>query len=60
MGLRGHTQNNIFITVKDCFCWKKPVKSGGGDHILKCTIKNTRSERDEDFTGQTKANKYHH
>lgn len=46
--------------VKDCFFWKEPVKSGGGDHILKCTIKNTRSERDEDFTEQTKANKHHH
>lgn len=46
--------------VKDCFCYNEPVKSGGGDDICKCTIKNIRSERDKDFTEQTKANNHHH
>lgn len=46
--------------VKDCFCCNEQVKSGGGDHICKCTIKNIKSERNKDFTEQTKANKDHH
>ena len=53
-------RNNIFIMVKDCFCYNEPVKSGGGDDICKCTIKYIRSERDKDFTEQTKANNHHH
>ena len=30
--------------VKDCFCWNKSIKPAGGDHLFKCTTKNTRKE----------------